>query len=102
MLISHEVTGPIDADGVAWPSATGLYAVMALQSELNERMLEKIRELAGAAMIALPSSARDFENLEIARDLERYMQSATAPTRDKVAVMRPGRGVRRPRPVISA
>jgi len=88
MLLSHETTGPIDADGVAWPSATGIYSVMALQSELNGRMLEKIRELAGAAMITLPSSVRDFDHPEIARDLEKYMQSATAPAREKVALMR--------------
>ena len=39
-----------------WPSKTALYSAMALQSELNGRMLEIIRELAGAAMITLPSS----------------------------------------------
>ena len=39
---------------------------MALQSELNGRMLEIIRELAGAAMITLPSSLADFENPETA------------------------------------
>jgi 4-hydroxyphenylacetate 3-monooxygenase len=88
MLLSHETTAPVDGDGILWPSATALYAVMALQSELNGRMLEKIRELAGAAMITLPSSVRDFDNPEIARDLEKYMRSATAPARDKVALMR--------------
>ena len=66
MLLAHETTATIDADGVLWPSQTGLYSVMALQSELNGRMLETIRELAGAAMITLPSSARDFDNPEIA------------------------------------
>src|SRR6516162_1475511 len=88
MLLSHETTATIDADGVLWPSPAGLYSVMALQSELNGRMLETIRELAGAAMITLPSSARDFENAEMARDIARYMQSASAPARDKVALMR--------------
>jgi 4-hydroxyphenylacetate 3-monooxygenase len=88
MLLSHETTGPIDADGICWPSAIGVYSVMALQSELNGRMLEKVRELAGAAMITLPSSVRDFDNPEIARDIERYMQSATTSARDKVALMR--------------
>src|SRR5580700_8366368 len=88
MLQSHEVTGTLDADGVLWPSRTTLYAVMSLQSELNGRMLETIRELAGAAMITLPSSARDFDNPEIARDMEKYMQSATTPARERVALMR--------------
>jgi 4-hydroxyphenylacetate 3-monooxygenase len=88
MLLAHEVAGRVDEDGVLWPSATGLYAVMALQSELNGRVLETIRELAGAAMITLPSSVRDFDNPEIAPDLEKYMQSATTPAREKVALMR--------------
>jgi 4-hydroxyphenylacetate 3-monooxygenase len=88
MLASHETTATIDADGVLWPSPAGLYSVMALQSELNGRMLETIRELAGAAMITLPSSARDFDNPDVARDIEKYMQSASAPAREKVALMR--------------
>ena len=85
MLLSHETTGPIDADGIAWPSSRrGFIPVMcAVQSELNGRMLEKVRELAGAAMITLPSSVRDFDNPEIARDLEKYMQSATTPRRKR-------------------
>jgi len=88
MLLAHEATGRIDADGVLWPSQAGLYAVMALQSELNGRMLETIRELAGAAMITLPSSEHDFDNPEMARDIEKYMQSATTPARERVALMR--------------
>jgi 4-hydroxyphenylacetate 3-monooxygenase len=88
MLQAHEVTGTIDADGVLWPSRTTLYAVMALQSELNGRMLETIRELAGAAMITLPSSARDFDNPEMARDIARYMQSAAADAKTRIATLR--------------
>ena len=83
MLLAHETPAPIDADGVLWPSQTALYSIMALQSELNGRMLETIRELAGAAMITLPSSVHDFDNPEIARDIEKYMQSATTPARDR-------------------
>jgi 4-hydroxyphenylacetate 3-monooxygenase len=88
MLQAHEVTGTIDENGVLWPSRTTLYAVMALQSELNGRMLETIRELAGAAMITLPSSARDFANPEMARDIARYMQSASADAKTRVATLR--------------
>jgi 4-hydroxyphenylacetate 3-monooxygenase len=88
MLQAHEVTGTIDADGVLWPSRTTLYAVMSLQSELNGRMLETIRELAGAAMITLPSSARDFDNAEMAGDIARYMQSASSDAKTRVATLR--------------
>src|SRR5262249_55453368 len=44
MLLAQEVAATIE-DGVLWPSRTTLYAAMALQSELNGRMLEIIREL---------------------------------------------------------
>jgi 4-hydroxyphenylacetate 3-monooxygenase len=88
MLLAQETVAPIDADGVLWPLQTALYSVMALQSELNGRMLETIRELAGAAMITLPSSVRDLDNPETAADMERYMQSASTPARERVALMR--------------
>jgi 4-hydroxyphenylacetate 3-monooxygenase len=88
MLLAQETVAPIDADGVLWPLQTALYSVMALQSELNGRMLETIRELAGAAMISLPSSVRDLDNPETAGDIARYMQSASTPARERVALMR--------------
>jgi 4-hydroxyphenylacetate 3-monooxygenase len=88
MLLAHEVTAVIDKDGVLWPSKSALYSAMALQSELNGRMLEIIRELSGAAMITLPSSLRDFESAETARDVERYMRSASADAKSRVALMR--------------
>jgi 4-hydroxyphenylacetate 3-monooxygenase len=88
MLLSQEAVATTDNKGVLWPSRTALYSVMALQSELNSRMLEIIRELSGAAMITLPSSAADFENPAMMADIERYMQSGTADARTRVAVMR--------------
>lgn len=87
MLLSHETAATV-RDGVAWPSVVALYAAMALQSELNGRMLEIIRELAGSAFITLPSSAADFANPETAADIERYMRAATADARSRVALMR--------------
>jgi 4-hydroxyphenylacetate 3-monooxygenase len=88
MLQAHEVTATIDANGMLWPSPLTLYSVMSMQSELNRRMLEIIRELAGAAMITLPSSARDFVNPKMAQDIKRYMQSASADARTRVATLR--------------
>jgi 4-hydroxyphenylacetate 3-monooxygenase len=87
MLLAHETAAPI-RDGVAWPSVVILYSAMALQSEFNGRMLEIIRELAGSAFITLPSSAADFDNPEIAADLERYMRSASTDAKSRVALMR--------------
>jgi 4-hydroxyphenylacetate 3-monooxygenase len=87
MLLAHETAAPL-RDGVLWPSVVILYSAMALQSELNGRMLEIIRELAGSAFITLPSSAADFDNPEIAADLERYMRSASTDAKSRVALMR--------------
>jgi 4-hydroxyphenylacetate 3-monooxygenase len=88
MLLAHETIGKVDDKGVLWPSVTALYSAMALQSELNGRMLETIRELTGAAMITLPSSLKDFENPATASDVERYMRSASSDAKSKVALMR--------------
>ena len=88
MLLAHETMSTIDSDGVLWPSRTALYGAMALQSELNGRMLEIIRELTGAAMITLPSSVHDFESPDTAPDMERYMRSASSDAKDRVALMR--------------
>jgi 4-hydroxyphenylacetate 3-monooxygenase len=51
-------------------------------------MLEIIRELAGSALITLPSSVRDFESGETASDVQRYMRSASSDAKSKVALMR--------------
>jgi 4-hydroxyphenylacetate 3-monooxygenase len=88
MLLAHEVTATVDADGVLWPSRTTLYSAMALQSELNGRMLEIIRELAGSAMITLPSSLHDFDKPDAARDIERYMRSASTGAKERMALLR--------------
>jgi 4-hydroxyphenylacetate 3-monooxygenase len=87
VLLAQESLATIE-HGVLWPSRTALYSVMALQSELNGRMLETIRELVGSGMITLPSSSRDFENPEIARDIDRYMGSGSAGAKQRVALMR--------------
>ena len=39
-------------------------------------------------MITLPSSARDFDNPDMAQDIKRYMQSASADARTRVATLR--------------
>jgi len=87
MLLSHETAAPV-RDGVLWPSVVILYSAMALQSELNGRMLETIRELAGGAFITLPSSEADFGNPAVAADIERYMRSASSDAKSRVALMR--------------
>jgi 4-hydroxyphenylacetate 3-monooxygenase len=88
MLYSHESIATIDDDGILWPSKTALYAVMALQSQINPHMIDIVRELTGAGMITLPSSQKDFDNPQAARDIERYFQSASVSARERIALMR--------------
>jgi len=88
MLDGQEANATIDDEGVVWPSRTALYSVMALQSEINPRMIEIVRELSGAAMIMLPSSTKDFESAQTAADIERYFRSANTDARSRVALMR--------------
>ena len=52
MLLAHETMATVDDGGVLWPSRTALYAAMALQSELNGRMLEIVREPGGTVALA--------------------------------------------------
>ena len=87
MLHAHETMGTIE-DGVFWPSRTAYYAASAMQSEFNGRMLELIREMAGAAFITLPSSDADFGNPESAADIERYMPSGSTDAKSRIKLMR--------------
>jgi 4-hydroxyphenylacetate 3-monooxygenase len=88
MLCSHETVGPVDEDGIVWPSPAALYAVMALQAQINPHMIDIVRQLSGAAMITLPSSAKDFDNPAARPDIERYFASATMSAHDRVRLMR--------------
>lgn len=88
MVEAQEAMATTDEEGVLWPSKAALYAVMALQSELNPRMVDIVRELSGGAMIMLPSSHKDYENPAIAADLERYVASPGTNSRERVALMK--------------
>jgi 4-hydroxyphenylacetate 3-monooxygenase len=88
MVRAQETEATIDAEGVVWPSKRALYAAMALQSEINPRLTDIARELAGGSIVMLPSSARDFETPEIAADLERYVVSPGFTARERTAVLR--------------
>jgi len=88
MVLAQEVQGHVDEDGIAWPSKAALYSVMSLQSQMNPKMVDIVRELSGGSMIALPSSVRDYENPEIAADMERYVSSPGSTSRERVALLK--------------
>jgi len=88
MLQAQETQASVDAEGVVWPSKTALYSVMALQSEINPKLLNMARELAGGSMIMLPSTVRDFDNPAIVADLDRYVASPGFPSRLRTQVLK--------------
>ena len=88
MVLAQEAQATIDNEGTVWPSKPALYATMSLQSEINPRLLDIVRELAGGSIIMLPSSVKDFSNPEIAADLERYIASPGYPSRQRVAALK--------------
>jgi 4-hydroxyphenylacetate 3-monooxygenase len=88
MLEAQETQATIDSEGVVWPSKTALYSVMALQSEINPKLLNIARELAGGSIIMLPSTAKDFDNPEISADMERYIASPGFPSRLRTQILK--------------
>jgi 4-hydroxyphenylacetate 3-monooxygenase len=88
MLEAQEVRATIDENGILWPDRATLYAVMALQSDNNPRMINIIRELSGASMITMPSSLEDLESPVTRDDMEKYMVSGSGGARERMALMR--------------
>jgi 4-hydroxyphenylacetate 3-monooxygenase len=88
MVRAQETEATIDDEGTVWPSKKALYAVMSLQSEINPRLNNALRELAGGSIIMLPSSIRDFENPTTAADIERYIASPGFTSKQRVAILK--------------
>jgi 4-hydroxyphenylacetate 3-monooxygenase len=66
------------------PDRHTLYCAQVLTQQLYPKFVTTVRELAGGAMIMLPSSERDFANPEVAELIEKTQQSASADAMDKV------------------
>jgi len=82
MVQAQETSGDSRyGQGVVWPAKTALYAVMALQSEINPRLLNIARELAGGSIIMLPSTARDCRQPRDSRRSGALYRLARLPSR---------------------
>jgi 4-hydroxyphenylacetate 3-monooxygenase len=88
MVDAGENGATVDADGVVWPSKPALYAVMALQAQLNPTIIDMVRELAGGSMIMLPSSEKDYAAPEFAADLDKYVTSPGSTSHERTALMK--------------
>jgi 4-hydroxyphenylacetate 3-monooxygenase len=75
LVLASEAECIHDDRGFVYPNPMYVYANSWLQSTYYTTMLNYLRELAGAGVIQLPSSYRDYHNPEEAPDLHRFIQS---------------------------
>ncbi|HSF07217.1 MAG TPA: 4-hydroxyphenylacetate 3-hydroxylase N-terminal domain-containing protein [Methylomirabilota bacterium] len=87
-LVAAAERFPLVAGGVARPHPQYIYAGMGLQRRLIVDMMRTLRELAGGAFQALPSSEAAFLSAETRADTERYYQSAAAGARERVKLLK--------------
>jgi 4-hydroxyphenylacetate 3-monooxygenase len=79
---------PVIRDDVALPNPAYVYTGMSMQRHLVIDLAKWLRELAGGAFIAVPSSDRSFGAEETAADLQRYYRSATASATERVKLLK--------------
>jgi 4-hydroxyphenylacetate 3-monooxygenase len=79
---------PLVKDGVARPHPRYIYAGMSLQRRLIGDLMKTLRELAGGAFQAVPSSEEAFLSPETRADTERYYRSATVPARERIKLIK--------------
>jgi 4-hydroxyphenylacetate 3-monooxygenase len=66
------------------PDAHTLYSAQVLTQQLYAQVMIALRELAGGAMIMLPSSVQDFANAELAALIDKTQQSPAPASEDRV------------------
>ncbi len=88
LLEAQFATAATNAKGYVEPGYQAHYAAEGWQSDIYPKMLNLMREICGGGVIQLPSSAADFGNPEIRKDLERYIQSPGYPAEERVKLMK--------------
>ena len=87
MLAGMEASGYYS--GPWWcPNKHMLYSAQVLTQELYPRLVNMIRELAGGALIMLPSSVHDWADPDLARIIELTQRSPNMGSDDKVKVLK--------------
>jgi 4-hydroxyphenylacetate 3-monooxygenase len=87
-LVHAAARFPLVRDGVARPHPQYVYAGMSLQRRLVVDLMRTLRELAGGAFQAVPSSEASFTSPETAGDTERYYRAAAVPARERVKLLK--------------
>jgi 4-hydroxyphenylacetate 3-monooxygenase len=83
MVAGMEAAGHSE-NGCWVPNKHMMYAAQVLTQELYPKMIDKVRSLAGGALIMLPSSVRDRDNPELAAIIDRTQRSPVASPRERV------------------
>jgi len=79
---------PLVRDGVARPHPQYVYAGMSLQRRLVVDLMRTLRELAGGAFQAIPSSEANFTSSETREDTERYYQATGVSARERIKLLK--------------
>jgi 4-hydroxyphenylacetate 3-monooxygenase len=87
MLAGMEASGGMRGEFYL-PDRHQLYAAHTVTQDLYPRLINRIRDLAGGALIMLPSSFRDWSNPELAPILHRTQRSANFSSQDKVKLLK--------------
>jgi 4-hydroxyphenylacetate 3-monooxygenase len=88
MVLAAEHNHVLDDQGVAWPGPAETFATTTVQGEAYGKLLTLVRDLCGGGLIQLPSSIEDYDNAEIAGELERYVQSPGTPSKERVRLLK--------------
>jgi len=79
---------PLIKDGVARPHPQYIYSGMSLQRRLIVDLMRAVRELAGGAFQAVPSSEASFAGGASRADTERYYRSGVAGARERIKLLK--------------
>jgi 4-hydroxyphenylacetate 3-monooxygenase len=87
MLAGMEVEGSMVGEGYV-PNKHYMYSAQILTQELYPKVVNTLRELAGGALIMLPSSIEDFSDPHLAKIIQTTQRSATMTPEGKVKFMK--------------
>jgi 4-hydroxyphenylacetate 3-monooxygenase len=70
------------------PNKHFMYSAQVITQDLYPRVVQTIRDLAGGALIMLPSSVADFSNPEMAAIIDKTQRSASMDPEHKVKLLK--------------
>lgn len=87
MLAGMEASGSMVGEWYV-PNKHMMYSAQVITQDLYPRVVNTIRDLAGGALIMLPSSIRDFTDPALAAIIRKTQRSATMAPEDKVKFLK--------------